>query len=131
MSEPPTEFEIYANREGSTVRLRLTGELDLASAPALRQQLEELRRDGQAVRLDLADLEFIDSNGIHTLFEAFKYASADGWAFQIDPRVSPQVMRVLQIVNLDQLIISEEQTEPQRAAGTPRHPVRSSSAQTS
>jgi anti-anti-sigma factor len=122
MSEPPTEFEINESREGNAVRLRLSGELDLASAPALRQRLEELRMDGQAVRLDLVDLEFIDSNGIHVLFDAFRSASADGWAFRIDPRVSPQVMRVLQVVNLDQLIIGDEQTEPQRAVGTPASP---------
>ncbi|HLY50695.1 MAG TPA: STAS domain-containing protein [Solirubrobacteraceae bacterium] len=108
MSEPPAQFEIRESREDRAVRLRLTGELDLASAPALEQRLEALRADGHNVRLDLSALDFIDSTGVHVLFRAYSLASADGWAFQIDPDVAPPVMRVLHIVNLDQLILTED-----------------------
>ncbi|HLY50930.1 MAG TPA: STAS domain-containing protein [Solirubrobacteraceae bacterium] len=104
MVGPLAQFEIHESRQDRAVRLRLTGELDLASAPALEQRLEALRADGHNVRLDLSALDFIDSTGVHVLFRAYSFASANGWAFEIDPNVSRPVMRVLEIVNLEHVI---------------------------
>jgi anti-sigma B factor antagonist len=107
MTGPPPTIEIHETPERDELRLSVTGELDLASTPALRQRLDSLRADRKAVRLDLSGLEFIDSTGVQLLFDAFRSVSADGWSFRIDPHVSPQVMRVLELVKLDQLILSE------------------------
>jgi anti-sigma B factor antagonist len=44
------------------------GELDLASAPSLERRLDELfAMPLQSVTLDLAELSFLDSTGLHTL----------------------------------------------------------------
>jgi anti-sigma B factor antagonist len=104
MAGPPTPFGIHESRVGESMLLRLTGELDLASAPTLEYRLEALRNQGRSVRLDLSRLEFIDSTGIHVLVRAFSSTNTNGWAFQIDPDISPPVMRVLEIVNLDHLV---------------------------
>jgi anti-sigma B factor antagonist len=48
--------------------VRLGGELDIASLPDVQQQLDGLLdREPQPVRLDLADLEFMDSSGVAVL----------------------------------------------------------------
>lgn len=101
--EPVTfYFGIDEEMDGAWVRLRLSGELDLGSAPALKHRLEELRAQRQAVRLDLSALEFIDSSGIHLLISAFNDAG-DGWALEVKPSLSPQVGRTLRLANVERI----------------------------
>jgi anti-sigma B factor antagonist len=51
-------------------QLRLTGELDLASAPALEAAIARLCRDGASeIVLDLSQLTFIDSTGVRTILQ--------------------------------------------------------------
>ena len=101
---PLTHLEINESPDGICVRLQLSGELDLGSAPTLRRRLEELRAEKHGVRLDLSGLEFIDSSGIHLLIDAFGLADADGWDLEVDPKVSSQVERVFELTNLWDLI---------------------------
>jgi anti-sigma B factor antagonist len=93
-------FEIQQHHEHGKLRLQLTGELDLASAPLLENQLERLRADRQSVRLDLSRLGFMDSTGIHLLISAINQASRDGWQFEVDPELSPQVERLFELTGL-------------------------------
>jgi phospholipid transport system transporter-binding protein len=51
----------------NTVGLRLSGELDLATVGDMRAQLAALPTNGHPVTLDLADLSFMDSTGLHML----------------------------------------------------------------
>jgi anti-anti-sigma factor len=56
-------------RNGTRV-VFVSGELDMATAPTLAGYLAEL--DGAQVILDLWDLAFVDSSGIHVIIEAHK-----------------------------------------------------------
>jgi anti-sigma B factor antagonist len=59
--------------------LILTGELDLASAPALEARIERLCVDGvSVVMLDLSKLAFMDSTGLHAVLAATKRCARDG-----------------------------------------------------
>ena len=51
-------------REAGRVRVRLREELDLASAPMVRERLRRLRERGAAVLLDLDELQFMDMSGL-------------------------------------------------------------------
>ena len=86
---------------GGWLRLSLTGELDLLSAPVLEDRLDRLRVLRSPVTLDLSKLEFIDSTGIHLLIRTFGEARLKHWQFQIEPDVTPQVMRVFRLVHFD------------------------------
>jgi|SRR5947209_15580888 len=56
--------------DGTTV-VHMTGELDVLTAPKLAARLDEaLRRDAGDVHVDLRDVEFIDSAGLHVLLNA-------------------------------------------------------------
>src|SRR5256885_16984117 len=58
-----TPFDVAVNDDNSTVTMTVTGELDLASAPQLREACEGgLQREPTAVRLDLSGLTFLDSS---------------------------------------------------------------------
>jgi anti-anti-sigma factor len=94
-------FEIHEHQEGGCLRLRLTGELDMASEPVLRNRLRQLRGEKRLVRLDLSSLEFMDASGIRLLISAFDHARGDRWEFEVDPDVSPQVERLFKVANLE------------------------------
>lgn len=55
--------------DGSGV-LHVRGELDLARAAASRAASDQLAVCGDVVRLDLAEVTFMDSCGVHVLAEA-------------------------------------------------------------
>lgn len=98
------DFELYESQDGEWLRLRLVGELDLASAPLLKYRLERLRAEKRLVRLDLSGLDFVDSSGIHLLISAFENACANGWQLEVDPRLSPQTAHSLRLARLERLI---------------------------
>jgi anti-sigma B factor antagonist len=82
------------------VRLVLTGELDLAVAEMLGSRLRQLRNEGYDVRLDLSELEFIDSSGLRELIVAVSEARSDGWRLEIDPHMTKPVRRTVEIAGL-------------------------------
>jgi anti-anti-sigma factor len=60
-------IEVYDQPAGYLV-VRLVGELDRASVPALERELQlALATDAEAVVVDLEGLEFIDSSGVQCL----------------------------------------------------------------
>ena len=70
---PPLSIDEIA-RDGE-VRLAVTGELDLASAPALLAHVERLEIDGaSALGIDLAGVSFMDVAGMRVLLEAGRLA---------------------------------------------------------
>lgn len=97
-------LEIHEAPNGECVRLRLTGELDLFSAPLVKRRLAQLRAENRAVRLDLSDLGFMDSSGIHLLISAFDGLGEDGWQLEIDPDLSRPVERLFSLAGLDRVL---------------------------
>jgi anti-sigma B factor antagonist len=88
-------------------RLTLFGELDLTCAEELDERIQELRRQGKAVRLDLSELSFIDSSGIRVVTRARLDSDKAGWAFEVDPHVSPVVKRPLELLGLGDVLWSK------------------------
>jgi anti-anti-sigma factor len=77
--------------------LRLVGELDLETVASLQEALALLPAEGQA-RLDLSELSFIDSSGLHAIADFAQ--SENGSGPVILDGVSPLVARALEITNL-------------------------------
>ena len=63
---------------GHETLVRLSGELDLSSAPALRELLAGAFEDDgpRRIVLDLSDLIYLDSTGLSIFVSAFKRAAA-------------------------------------------------------
>ena len=59
---------VATGRRGATVRV--TGELDLSTAPELARALADCRSTATHVTLDLRDLDFIDCAGLRSILEA-------------------------------------------------------------
>jgi anti-sigma B factor antagonist len=97
---PPFRIEVKPDREA--VRVCPVGDVDLATADRLRAQIDELVRTGiERVILDLREVSFLDSAGVHVLIDADSCARADGWQLLL---VKPpwNVARVIELVGLDE-----------------------------
>ena len=94
-------FEIRETVDGDgTLRVALIGELDIAVADAVEQRLRHHREDGRAVRLDLSQLDFIDSSGVQTVVLGLKQARRSGQELEVDRRVSPSVKRLIDMMGI-------------------------------
>jgi anti-sigma B factor antagonist len=106
---------IGVSSEGERIVLRLDGELDLASVPALEDAMTEETLDGMAeVVLDLRGLEFIDSTGLRAILLQDKRSTERGQTFAL-VRGSEQVQRLLDLTHLDEhlkIVSSPEEILP-------------------
>ncbi len=88
---------------GDEVVVRPTGELDLQTAPEVRDLIQAVRREGvERVELDLTDVSFIDSVGLSMIVSAHQRLAADGVPMTV---VIPSVLqRLFEISGLGQLL---------------------------
>ena len=78
----------FASLDGSRV-LHIHGELDVASAPALRAALDQVARLDAFVTLDFAEVTFMDSSAVQVLVEAARAVGEQGRIVLV--RLSPVV----------------------------------------
>jgi anti-sigma B factor antagonist len=78
----------------------LIGELDIAVADGVETRLRAHRADGNPVRLDLSQLDFIDSSGVRAIVLGLKHARSGGVALDVDTRVSSTVARMIEIMGI-------------------------------
>jgi anti-sigma B factor antagonist len=84
------------------VLVELSGELDLASAVKLEDELKHLEASSPAVIvLDLQALSFMDSSGLRAVLAADSRAREDGRRLVL-VRGDERVQRVLRITRLDE-----------------------------
>lgn len=92
--------------EGSEAHrvVRVSGECDLASAPALQEALQPLRPpDVTLVTIDASDLDFVDSTGLGVVLGAMRRLREAGGDLEIaDP--SPAVRKALRLTGLDKIL---------------------------
>jgi anti-sigma B factor antagonist len=80
----------------------VSGELDLASSPALEEELEQIfSTDADLLIVDLRDLEFMDSTGLSVLVKAHQRAEESGKRFAL-VKGSQQVQRLLSLTGVAQ-----------------------------
>jgi anti-anti-sigma factor len=91
-------------READRIVVRLRGEIDLVSVPALRDEL--LAMTGKAsVVVDLAAVTFLDATGVGVLVGAHKrLANQGGRLVLVNP--PPAIARVLQLAGVAHLLES-------------------------
>lgn len=93
-------LSLSARAAGGITIAELTGELDVASAPALRDQLLSLLRPGSnRLVVDLSGVSFCDASGLAVLVNTGRRARLLGGFLRL-AAVSPQAGRVLTITGL-------------------------------
>jgi anti-sigma B factor antagonist len=99
-------FSVHTSRRKKESFVELSGELDLSSAPLLREALVTTFTEDRPGRLvlDLSNLIYLDSTGLSVFVTTHKRAAADGIEFCLaNPNGS--VRRLLQITALDQVFV--------------------------
>jgi anti-anti-sigma factor len=105
-------FSAYlADGMNGEARVKLSGEFDI-SGRELADDVLATANGAPKIVLDLSELEFIDSMGIHFVVTAHQAAEAEGREFSI-VRGGPEVDRIFQLVGLSDVLPFED------AANTP------------
>lgn len=100
-------FDVQVAEEGGWSVLTLTGELDLAAAPAVRSRVVALTSGGSSrLVIDLRGVDFLDSAGLGVLVGARKRVrQIDEAAGEVRlVATEPQVLRVLALAGLDRVM---------------------------
>jgi anti-anti-sigma factor len=106
-----TNFQIETRRNGAAALIAIAGELDLASSPALRDELLRCSDAGaELVILDLRELLFMDSTGLSILVRAHQQAVDSGRRFAV-VRGGQQVQRLLSLTGVGQRLTMVDQPE--------------------
>lgn len=98
---PVVAFAVERRDQGTTRTIAPRGELDLASAPQARAAVHDaLEGPVETLVVDLANVTFLDSTGIHLLLAAETDARARGVRFALLPG-PPAVQRILAMVGVE------------------------------
>jgi anti-sigma B factor antagonist len=105
-------FNVETHDGTQAVVIGVTGELDLASSPALEQELERgAASKAEIVVVDLRKLEFMDSTGLSVLVRAHQRATENGQRFGV-VKGPQQVQRLLSLTGVaDRLTLADSPDE--------------------
>jgi anti-sigma B factor antagonist len=105
VSLPPGDFELTSAYLGRNAYvLTVAGELDVATAPALGDELERVSAEGATdAVVDLLAVSFVDSVALGILVDASKRMKAQGGTLRIvcDDR---RIARIIEITGLDRVL---------------------------
>lgn len=105
-------MQIKTRREGETLNVLLTGELDHHSAAPLRVELDKLLKD-EGIRclvLDLGGVSFMDSSGLGVVLGRYKVLKARRGRLRICGAAKP-VERILKMAGVYALLGQQEEGE--------------------
>ncbi|MDQ3644625.1 MAG: STAS domain-containing protein [Actinomycetota bacterium] len=71
-------FSCRWSAAGEFASVRVTGDLDRSTSPQFERTLQEAQRHALLVVLDLRELEFMDSAGVHAIVDAHERAQQAG-----------------------------------------------------
>lgn len=102
---PPSPFECSWSPGGSGAAwVHVAGELDLASSFMLEQTLREAQLCARVVVLDLRELTFIESSGVHVILDAAG-GMRRGEGRLVLVRGPPQVDRALMLTGVPRQVL--------------------------
>lgn len=98
------DFGIDVTERDGCMVVAVRGEVDLATAPTLKNRLLELVTNGStAIVVDLSATDFLDSTGLGAVVAAYKRVRAhDGHLTLV--ATAARVKRVFEITNLDRVV---------------------------
>jgi len=101
---------------GDCAVLQVTGEVDVYTAPMLREQMRELAAKG-AVHLiaDLGGVDFLDSTGLGALVGGLKRLREAGGSLALVIS-APRILRIFQITGLTKVLAAQRSVEDAIAA---------------
>lgn len=97
------ELKIHSESSGNSLLMRLSGSLDVATSPSLKDALAKaLHEQGSNVVVDLTQVEFLDSTGLGALMGAHRRALENGGRLALIVHEGP-ISRLLTITGLSRV----------------------------
>lgn len=94
------DLEVTSRQSGSYVVLAIKGEVDVYTAPQLREAILEQTSSGQFnLALDCKELEFLDSTGLGVLVGALKRVRENAGSLVL-ANVPPRIRKVFDVTAL-------------------------------
>jgi len=104
MAMPQTQLNIEADDGGDgPAVLRVSGELDLATADQLRQAVGQYADSGGALIIDLSGVTFCDSTGLGVLINAYRRVTGAGGRLLLCG-LQPRLTGLLEVTGIDRVI---------------------------
>jgi anti-sigma B factor antagonist len=97
------ELSLSTRTEGDQTVLEVGGEIDVYTAPKLREQFAQLVEDGRyGIVVDLEKVAFLDSTGLGVLVGGLKKVrSHDGWLRLVCTQ--ERILKIFRITGLDKV----------------------------
>jgi anti-anti-sigma factor len=101
-------FECTVDRKADVVVVTPAGDIDLDTAPRLRQTLQDVigSADVQRIDVDMRNVTFLDSTGIGIFVAAHKAAAEKGASLALR-QPGPMVRMVLELTNLLPMLVAD------------------------
>ncbi len=97
-------FRLQSSERNGCAVLQVFGEVDLSTAPQLREALTAMVADGELdIVVDLSATEFLDSTGLGALVTGLKRVRAQGGNMKV-VCTSPRVCKVFEITSIDKVM---------------------------
>ncbi len=104
-------FALDVSPRGDWTVVSVTGELELATAPRLRQAVVSLVGDGRVdIVLDLGGVDFIDSIGLGVIVSTLKRVRSHDGRLVVSGAV-PRVRALFELTRLDEIIELHDSVE--------------------
>jgi anti-sigma B factor antagonist len=97
------DFGIVEQRGDGSVTLSVTGEIDVATAPALRERIDGVIEAGVVLVVDLLGVSFLDSTALGVLIAAHKRCEESGTVLRIVVS-EPRLVKIFEITGLTELL---------------------------
>jgi anti-anti-sigma factor len=99
MTTEPETFSMSRSTRDAAEVVTLVGELDMAHAPTVAETLDALSDHERPVIVDLTELTFIDSSGIHAIL---RQRPQQGSVLLVCP--PGNIQRVLSVTKIDRVL---------------------------
>lgn len=113
------ELGLEVAEVSSHVVVRVSGEIDISTAPRLREAIVSLLAEGRTqIAVDLRGVDFLDSTGLGVLVGGLKRARSAGGELRVIS-TSPRIEKVFAITGLDGIFEIVERPEDLPELGEP------------
>jgi anti-sigma B factor antagonist len=103
----PVALATRVEMTGDVAVLHTEGDIDLASADAMKAALAAALEEASTVVVDLGEVGFIDSTGLSALVWGHGQAQESGGSLRLR-RPTPMLRRLLEITALDAVLVTED-----------------------
>ncbi|MHC8442057.1 MAG: STAS domain-containing protein [Candidatus Eutrophobiaceae bacterium] len=108
-------MDIQISNTDDIIVLKISGEVDLAVAPKVRNTLLKNIKEGGTLLLDLSAIDYIDSSGIACMVEGMQESNKKNAAFALIS-ISDTVLSVLKLARLHEVFKIHDSVETYKAA---------------